>query len=77
MTPIDNLPADTYDQERVARQIVVAAASLSSLAQRADLEIVARLLNLVRIEAEIKLSQIKFSPPVADSPASSNPDERN
>ena len=51
-----------------AREIAVVAASLCDLAQRAGLEIVARLLNLVRIEAEIKLSEIKFRPPAETAP---------
>lgn len=61
----------------VARRITVAAASLSALAQDAGLEIVARLLNLVRIEAEIKLSEIRFRPPVDDPTSDKDRDGRN
>lgn len=56
------------DPGEAAFQIATTAASLSELAHQAGLEIVARLLNLVRIEAEIKLSEIKFRPPVDRSP---------
>ena len=56
------------DSAEAASRIAVAAATLAERAQQAGLEIVARLLNLVRIEAEIKLSEIKFRPPVDSSP---------
>ena len=70
MTGPDNplAPPPAQDSAEAARQIAVAAATLAELAQQAGLEIVARLLNLVRIEAEIKLSEIKFRPPVDSSP---------
>ena len=61
------------DPAAAANEIAVAAAALSELADAAGLQIVARLLNLVRIEAEIKLSQIRFRRPSEDLPASSNP----
>ncbi len=67
MTQPDGLPA-APDPVDAAREIAVVAASLCDLAQRAGLEIVARLLNLVRIEAEIKLSEIKFRPPAETAP---------
>jgi len=51
-----------------ARHIAVQAAALADLAQQSGLDIVARLLNLVRIEAEIKLSEIKFRPPTDSFP---------
>lgn len=53
-------PDDPID---AARDIAVAAAALSAKADRAGLVILARLLNLVRMEAEIKLSEIRFRPP--------------
>ncbi|MCB1539614.1 MAG: hypothetical protein KDJ25_01810 [Rhodoblastus sp.] len=70
MTGPDNplAPPPAPDPAEAARQIAVAAASLAELAQQAGLEIVARLLNLVRIEAEIKVSEIKFRPPADSSP---------
>ena len=61
-------PPPELDPAQTARQIAVTAASLAELAQQAGLVIVARLLNLVRIEAEIKLSEVKFRPPVDSSP---------
>ena len=61
-------PPPELDPGEVARQIAVTAASLAELAQQAGLVIVARLLNLVRVEAEIKLSEIKFRPPAEGSP---------
>lgn len=64
-------PPPAPDPADAARQIAVGAASLCDLAQQAGLEIVTRLLNLVRIEAEIKLSEIKFRPPVDSSPTHS------
>ncbi|HPG04252.1 MAG: hypothetical protein KDJ20_05520 [Hyphomicrobiales bacterium] len=61
-------PPPELDPAQTARQIAVTAASLAELAQQAGLVIVARLLNLVRMEAEIKLSEIKFRPPADSSP---------
>ena len=58
-------PAEDAD---VARQIAVTAAALADLAQQSGLVILARLLNLVRMEAEIKLSEIRFRPPADSSP---------
>lgn len=61
-------PPATPDPVDAARRIAVETAALGDLAQQVGLEIVARLLNLVRIEAEIKLSEIKFRPPSASRP---------
>ena len=70
MTGPDNpfAPPPEPEPADLARHIAVQAASLAELAQRGGLDIVARLLNLVRIEAEIKLSEIKFRPPTESSP---------
>lgn len=70
MTDPDNpfTPPPAPDPVDAARHIAVSSAALADLAQRAGLDIVARLLNLVRIEAEIKVSEIKFRPPTDSSP---------
>ena len=61
-------PPPAPDPADLARHIAIEAASLSELAQQAGLDIVARLLNLVRVEAEIKLSEIKFRAPTESFP---------
>jgi hypothetical protein len=53
---------DPAEQKKVAKEIAEAATALCKTAHDAGFDVLARLLNLVRIEAELKVDRLMRDP---------------